>query len=125
MANTDVVLRDEMGARVPSVSQVTITAGDSVTFSVQDGADSVLYFSPHTASIISPKPGTRVSLAFGQKLVYTFAAARSGAYGVFIEAPGDPAPANFEFGKPTEPPVLVVKTGRGINFGGPTNDTQT
>jgi hypothetical protein len=125
MANTDVVLRDEMGLRVPSVPKVAAIPADSVTFTVEEGANSALYFSPETASILSPKPGTKVSVAFGQTLTYTFAAPTPGAYGVITQAPGDRAPERFDFGKPSDPPVLVIQPGQGVDFGGPTNTTQT
>ncbi len=72
MTATEVVLRDEMGLRVPSVSKVTVTKGGQVTFKALDGADSALYFSPVTAAILSPKPGPRVDLAAGKSVTYSF-----------------------------------------------------
>jgi len=68
MPNTQVVIRDEMGLRVPSVPSVPIVSLDTVTFTVDEGADSALYFSPETASILSPTPGSRVDLSYGQEL---------------------------------------------------------
>jgi plastocyanin len=98
MTATEVVLRDEMGLRVPSVSKVTVTKGGQVTFKAADGADSALYFSPATAAILSPKPGARVDLAAGKSVTYTFSSANAGSYGVIAEAPKDPAPTRFDFG---------------------------
>jgi hypothetical protein len=121
MSNTEVVLRDEMGLRVPSVPKVTIIASDKVTFTVEEGADTALYFSPETASILTPTPGSRVNLAFGEKLTYTFSAAGSGVYGVITQAPKDSAPNKYDFGKPEEPPVLVLQPGQGPVFTGPDN----
>jgi len=125
MANTNVVLRDEMGLRVPSVPKVAVISGSSVAFSVEEGANSALYFSPETARILSPKPGARVELGSGQTLSYTFAVASSGAFGVITQAPEDPAPESFDFGQPADPPVLVIQPGQGTAFPGPTNNTQT
>jgi len=125
MANIDVVLRDELGLRVPSTPKVAIVAADTVTFTVEHGANSALYFSPETASILSPKPGNPVHLSFGHALTYTFEASVPGAYGVITQAPEDPAPESFNFGEPPAPPVLVIQPGKGTNFGGPTNNTQT
>jgi hypothetical protein len=120
MTATEVILRDEMGFRVPSVSKVTVTQGGQVTFKAAD-ADTALYFPPATAAILSPKPGTRVDIAAGKSVVYTFSAANAAVYGVVAEAPEDPAPTRFDFAAATEPPVLEIKSGRGTDFPGPTN----
>jgi len=124
MANTDVVLRDEMGLRVPSIPKVAITLSDTLTFSVENGADSVLYFSPDTAPILSPRPDSRVSLASGKTLIYKFAAAAPGSYGVITQAPEDPAPKSYDFGVATNPPVLAIQPGQGLDFPGPDNGPQ-
>jgi hypothetical protein len=121
MTATEVVLRDEMGLRVPSVSKVTVTQGSQVTFKAADGADSALYFSPATAAILSPKPGTRVDLAAGKSVTYTISSAGAGSYGVIAEAPKDPAPTRFDFGAATNRPVLAIKAGKGTDFPVPGN----
>jgi hypothetical protein len=120
MAATEVVLRDEMGLRVPSVGKVTVSQGAQVTFKSAD-ADSALYFSPATAGILSPKPGGRVDLAAGKSVTYSFSSADAGSYGVIAEAPKDPAPTRFDFGAATNPPVLVIKAGKGTDFPSPGN----
>ncbi len=125
MANIDVVIRDEMGLRVPSDPELAVVPGDTVTFTVEDGANSALYFSPETASILSPKPGVRVDLDFGQKLIYTFEVAGPGVYGVITQAPEASTPESFDFGPPSDPPILVVRPGQGVDFPVPTNSTQT
>ena len=125
MANTDVVLRDEMGLRVPSIPKVAIVAADTVTFTVEHGANSALYFSPETASILSPKPGNPMDLPFGHSLTYTFEGSAPGSYGVIIQAPGDPAPEQFNFGGSANPPELVIQPGKGLDFPGPVNGPQT
>jgi len=124
MANTDVVIRDEMGLRIPSVSKVTVNSSDSVTFTVEDDANTSLYFSPETASILSPKPGARVELAFGQTLIYSFTTPGNGSYGVITQAPEDPVPESFDFGSASVPPSLVIQPGQGTNFPGPRNSPQ-
>lgn len=125
MANTDVVLRDDMGLRVPSVPKITVISADSVTFTVEEGANSILFFTPETASILSPEPGARVELGFGQKLTYTFAGSAAGTFGVITQAPEDPAPESFDFGKASDPPILVIQPGSGVPFPGPANPIQT
>src|ERR1700691_3125903 len=111
MTATEVVLRDEMGLRVPSVSKGTVTQGSQVTFKAADGADSALYFSPATAAILSSKRGTRAELAAGKSVPYSCSSAGGGSYGVIAEAPNDPAPTRFDFGAPTNRPVLAIKAG--------------
>jgi len=121
MPNTEVILRDEMGLRVPSIPQVPIQTGAQITFTAAKGADSALYFSPATAAILSPKPGSRVDLASGKSATYTFSQAGPGVYGAITEAPQDPQPARFDFGSPSNPPVLVIRPGKGTDFPGPIN----
>ena len=125
MANTDVVLRDEMGLRVPGVPQVAVISANSVTFSVEEGANSALYFSPETASILSPKPKAQVGLACGQALNYSFTAPAHHAYGVIVQDPDATAPQKFEFGAPETPPTLVIQPGSSVVFTGPDNRPQT
>lgn len=124
MANTDIAIRDEMGARVPSVPEVPIIPADTVTFTVEGGANSALYFSPETLSILSPKPGVKVDLPFGHSLTYTFETPGEGAYGVITQATEDPAPESFNFGPPSAPPVLVIQPGQGFGFPVPVNPPQ-
>jgi hypothetical protein len=114
-----------MGLRVPSVPQVNVVVGDTITFSVDPDADSVLYFAPETAIILTPSPRAPVSLTQGQELIFTFAVATPGSYGVITEGPEDPPPPNYKFSGPSNPPVLVIQPGQSIGFSGPDNTTQT
>jgi len=125
MANTDVVIRDEMGQRIPSRPKVTIVSGDTITFKAEEGADSTLYFPPETASILSPKPKAQVGLACGQALNYSFTAPAHHAYGVIVQDPDATAPQKFEFGAPETPPTLVIQPGSSVVFTGPDNRPQT
>jgi hypothetical protein len=125
MDNIDVVLRDEMGLRVPSIPQVTIASGSKITFSVERDTGSASHFAPQTGEILTPEPGARVSLKAGRKLAYRFAAAASGTYGIITQTPEDPAPQTFNFGDPADPPVLVIQLGNGTAYTGPTNPDRT
>lgn len=109
-----------MGLRVPSVGKVTVAKGAQITFKAAD-ADSALYFSSATAAILSPKPGSRVDVATGKSVTFTFSTSDPGVYGVIAEAPKDPAPTRFDFGAATNPPILVIKAGKGTDFPGPVN----
>ncbi len=117
MAEIGVNLRDELGLRVPSTPEVTISAGDSVTFTAEQSADSVLFFSPETASILRPNPGARVEVAPGQSVTFAFASAGPGSYGAFLLAPNDPRPEAFDFGPPSNPPVLKILTRSRVGMG--------
>jgi hypothetical protein len=125
MANTNVVIQDDLGMRVPSVPSVPIISGDTVTFNAGPSADSVLYFSPSTAAILTPSPGAPISLASGAEMTYTFATPAGQAYGVIVQAPEAPAPSEFDFGPPAEPPTLVIQPGEGSSFPGPTQPIRT
>jgi hypothetical protein len=116
MATTQVVLRAEMGLRVPSIASVPIAAGGGVSIAAGDGAASALYFSPATAAILSPSPGARVDLAAGSSVTYSFTAAGTSAYGVVTQAPEAPPPSSFDFGAPSSPPALVVQPSMGGGF---------
>jgi hypothetical protein len=119
MATTDVLIRDELGLRVPSVLSVPAVSGNGITFTAVQGADSTLYFSPETAAILEPSPEARVSLPAGAAASYKFATVGPGVYGVIIQSPGDTSPAGFDFGGPADPPALVIQPGSGVSFPGP------
>jgi hypothetical protein len=120
MTTTNVLITDEMGLRVPSVASVAVVAGAEVTFAAAPGADSSLYFSQSAAAILTPSPSSPVSLPSGSSVSYTFEAPSGQAYGVIVQAPGDPAPTGLDFGPPGDPPVLVIQSGEGSSFPGPT-----
>ena len=113
MATIDVVLHVEMGLRVPSAANVPVVAGNSVKFSAGDGAASALFFSPATVSILSPKPESRVDLAAGASVTYTFTSAGSDSYGVVVQAPENPPPPSFDFGASSS---LAIQPGGGGDF---------
>jgi hypothetical protein len=125
MTTTNVVIQDELGLRVPSVTSVAVIAGAGVTFTADSGADSSLYFSQAAAAILTPPPSSPVSLASGASVTYTFEAPSGQAYGVIVQAPGDPAPTDFDFGPPADPPMLVIQPGEGSSFPGPVQPIRT
>jgi hypothetical protein len=124
MPSTEVLIQDDLGQRVPSVPSVPIVAGGSVTFAAGDGADSLLYFSSATVSILTPAPASPVSLAAGATVTYTFGAPGSAAYGVVVAPPETGAPSSFDFAAAT-PPALVIQAGGGLPFPGPTMPIRT
>lgn len=114
MANTDVTLINNDGAYIPSVASVPIIAGDTVSFSTDDGSSALAYFSPAAISILSPKPVNPVTIATAGKAVFSFSSASPGAYSVFFAADASGAPGSFpdqssqvlllEFAAPVQPP---------------------
>jgi len=125
MTTTSVLIQDELGLRVPSVASVGVVSGDGVTFTAGPGADSSLYFSQAAASVLTPAPSSPVSLASGASVTYTFGSPSGQAYGVIVQTPGDPAPTDFDFGPPADPPLLVIQPGEGSSFPGPTQPIHT
>ncbi len=125
MTTTNVVIQDELGLRVPSVTSVAVIAGAEVTFTADFGADSSLYFSQAAAAILSPAPSSPVSLPSGASITFTFEAPSGQTYGVIVQAPAAPAPTEFDFGPPADPPMLVVEPGGGASFPGPVQPIRT
>jgi len=124
MESAEVLIQDEGDQIVLSVPSVPIVSGGSVSFTAGDGADSALYFSHATASILTPTPASPVSLAAGATVTYTFAIPGSAAYGVIVQSPQSEAPSSFDFAEST-PPVLVIQVGGGLPFPGPVMPIKT
>jgi len=80
MATTHILIRDELGLRVPSEPSVKVVSGDSVVFTADSGADSSLYFSQSSAEILTPAPDFPVSLPAGASVTYTFVTPSGHAY---------------------------------------------
>jgi hypothetical protein len=125
MATTIILIRDELGLRVPSASSVKVVSGDRVTFTANSGADSSLYFSQSAAAILSPSPDSPVSLPSGASVSFTFGSPSGQAYGVIVQAPEVSAPTDFDLGPPAEPPMLVIQPGEGSSFPGPVQPIKT
>ena len=98
---------------------------NEITFTADSGADSSLYFSQAAAAVLTPSPSSPVSLASGASVTYTFGSPSGQAYGVIVQAPGDPAPTDFDFGPPADPPLLVIQPGGGSSFPGPVQPIKT
>ncbi len=125
MTTTKVLIEDELGLRVPSVASVAVVSGEEITFTADSDADSNLYFSQAAAAVLTPSPSSPVSLASGASVTYTFGSPSGQAYGVIVQAPGDPAPTDFDFGPPADPPLLVIQPGGGSSFPGPVQPIKT
>lgn len=125
MATTIILIRDELGLRVPSVPSVKVVSGDSVVFTADSGADSSLYFSQSCAEILTPAPASPVSLAAGASVTYTVGTPLGHAYGVIVQASVDSAPTEFDLGPPAEPPTLVIQPGVGSSLPGPVQPIRT
>ena len=95
MANAEIILANDGGTIVPSTSSVPVVHGDTVTFSTENGAPVVLFFSPGAASILSPTQHGPVSIAAHGKAVFTFSSSSPGAYSVFFGADPKSTPSSF------------------------------
>lgn len=125
MATTHILIRDELGLRVPSAPSVKVVSGGSVVFTADSGADSSLYFSQSCAEILTSPPDSPVSLPAGASVTYTFGTPSGHAYGVIVQAPEVSAPTDFDLGPPAEPPMLVIQPGKGSSFPGPVQPIKT
>lgn len=95
MANTAITVSKKNGVLVPSQSSVQVVEGDSVAFSTADGTAVTLFFSPDSASILSPAPSGPVEVPAGGSLSFTFTKSGSGAFSVFFEPDAATPPASF------------------------------
>jgi hypothetical protein len=118
MSSTNVVIRDVMGRRVPSVPQVSVVPGDTVTFNVEAGADAKLYFAPQTRSILTPSPDPEQSLSYGQTITYAFLSAGAGPYCLIVQDQVSPAPPAFDCGQSVGPSMLIIRPGTDPGFPG-------
>jgi hypothetical protein len=118
MATTDVLLIDNGGVYVPSVPGVTVNAGDTVSFSTDDGSAAILFFSPAAAAVVSPSPGSAAQIPAGGSASFTFTSSDPGAYSVYAAASGSSAPTTFPSEVSQSLFVLIDNSG-GPSFGGP------
>jgi hypothetical protein len=125
MATITILIRDEMGSRVPSAPSVPVVSGATLTFTADAASDSSLYFSQSSSSILTPPPESPVSLPAGASVTYTFGAPTGQAYGVIVQAPEVSAPTEFDLGPPADPPLLVIQRGEGSSFPGPAQPIKT
>lgn len=118
MSSTSVVIRDVMGRRAPSVPRVSVVLGDTVTFTVEEGADAKLYFAPQTRSILTPSPDPELSLSYGQTVTYAFLSASAGPYCLIVQDQVSPAPPTFDCGQSGGSTMLVIRSGTDPSFPG-------
>ncbi len=122
MANTDITISKQDGVLVPSQHSVPVVQGDTVTFSTKSDS-ATLFFSPDAVSILSPAPSAPVTIAAGGKTVFTFTAAKTGAYSVFFEPNASSPPSGFPVR--TSNLLLLEIDPSHVNFGGPGGGPQT
>ncbi len=119
MANTDISVTNDKGVLVPSASSVALHEGDTVSFSMADGSDGVLFFSPDSTGILSPPPAGPVPFGGHHKASFTFTSAEPGAYSVYFKKAATDSHPEFPV---AESKTLVLKIDAGdIRFGGPNN----
>ncbi len=117
MPQHEVVLRNEMGMRLPSVPRIPVTAGGQIRFTAASDADSALYFSPKTAANLSPAPINPVTVRAGESVTFTFQ--REGAGTVVAQALGNPHPRVAEVTETDA--VLQIHANSGVSFPVTTN----
>jgi len=120
MADTNVVLINNDGVYVPSVPSVGVNAGDTVSFSTNDGSAAALFFSPAAAAVVSPSPGSPAPVPAGGSASFTFNSSAPGAYSVFAAGSGASAPASFP-NEVSQSLFVLIDSDGGPSFGVPHN----
>ncbi len=92
---TSVLFTHTGGIPVPSVFSIPVAQGDILELAVADTGNAVLYFSPALAAVVSPSPGTSVTLSPGGTAAFTFLSSDQGAYSIVAARTADPAPTRF------------------------------
>lgn len=119
MADTSIEFRNELGMRVPSIEQIAVQAGDTLTLSATEGADTMLYFSSDAVSVLNPRPRSPLSLTSGTTATFAFTTSAAGAYAIISQAPNAGGLVHFPQGKaailtiqPDTPVVMAMPHGR-------------
>jgi hypothetical protein len=121
MANTQITLTSKEGILVPSQPSVTVSDGDTISFSTADGSVAYLFFSPDAAAALSPSPSSPLEVsAVGGPL--TFTTSEPGAYSVFFETSASAPTTPFPVVPSTQ--LLLEIDPTGVSFGSPDNNTR-
>lgn len=124
MSKTVVAIVGDGAYRAAEPFQVLIVNGDTIEFSSQVNAETILSLSPETAGILSPKPSSlQVEIAAGTSVSFTFLQPASIPYCCQLVAEAV-QPAPFNCPPPGDDPILTIlssegrgpgsKTGRGL-----------
>lgn len=99
--------------RAATPETIPLSNGDTLTFSTEDDAATLLCFSPNTAAVLTPLPGASVSIQAGSSVSFTVAGAANGTYCSVVLPAGSAPPETFDCGAGAESgATLIVKTGR-------------
>ena len=98
-------------------SRVPVVSGDTVTFTAEANAPSILCMSPQTAGIFSS-----FNLPAGASLTVTLGAVPNGNYCVVVQASGWPCPTELDCPAGGSEAVLLIRGADG-SFPGPGDTT--
>jgi hypothetical protein len=121
MAHTDIALHQANGVFVPSQSQVSVVEGDTIAFSINDGSQVAIFFSPGAAAALSPSPAVPTMLGSGNNAEFTFTTSDAGAYSVFFEKAISSRPVHYPL-RESNLLLLQIETS-GIGFSSPFTGT--
>jgi hypothetical protein len=124
MANTDVMITQQGGEYIPSVCEVPIVLGDTVTFYADPTYQTNLCMNGDTVAILSPQPDVPVMIAAGDSAQFAFASAATGSYGVLVGGADLDCPGGITFGFPASA-VLNIFAGLVPVGSGPAGDPRT
>jgi hypothetical protein len=120
MANHAITIHKVPGSRGVDTPAVPIRSGDTVTFTAEPDAPSILCLSPQTAGIISPAPvSTSIDVYGGASVSFTLGDVAPGNYCVVVQSHGWPCPGKIscEFGGSES--VLLIRSAHGSDYPGP------
>jgi len=119
MANHAVSIHRIPGSRGVDIPSVPILSGDTVTFTAEANAPSILCLSAQTAAIVSPAPlSTTIEVPGGTSVTLTLGDVSPGKYGIVVQAHGWPCPGEISSESGGSEAVLLIHSADGSSFPG-------
>ena len=113
MSKQSISIVNSSGMRAATPENIPLSNGDTLTFSAEDDAATLLCFSPDTAAVLTPSPGASVSIQAGSSVSFTVGAVANAIYCSIVLPAGSVPPESFDCGAGAESgATLIVKTGR-------------
>jgi len=119
MADHAVSIHRIPGSRGVDTPSVPLASGDSITFTAEANAPSILCLSSETAGIVSPTPlSTSIEVPSGASVTLTVGDVSPGKYGIVVQAHGWPCPGEISSQSGGSEAVLLIHSADGAAFPG-------
>ncbi|MFZ0591976.1 MAG: hypothetical protein WAM39_16040 [Bryobacteraceae bacterium] len=120
MSTKSISIVNSSGLRAATPDSIPLAKGDTLTFSTDTDAPTLLCFAPETVEILSPSPGGQVSIAAGASVSFTVGPVANATYCSAVAASDAAPPDSFDCkGMAQSGPTLVIRTGGMQTFSGP------